>query len=95
MHKLASKGVRHRGQRIGYGICLIQLIGRGVNTDEVSGKKRFTYSKQKTCPHSIEQGALESCPKRSKHISQLEPGPRLSMAIASKGKKGRVYYEGI
>jgi hypothetical protein len=66
-----------------------------VNKDEESGKKRSTYSKQKTCPHSIEQGALESCPKRSKHTSQLEPGPRLSMAIVSKGKNGKVNYEGI
>ena len=51
-------------------------IGLG---DERELERDPTHSRQKTCPHAIEQGALPSPPKGSRHTSQTEPGPRQSM----------------
>lgn len=71
--------VRQSGHE-GREIWFKQLQGqRKLSSKRLSEREMTTYSRQKTCPHSMQQGTLRSLPNGSRQTSQTEPGPILSM----------------
>ena len=50
-------------------------------------KMRGAYELQNICPHAIAVGALRSKSNNSKQMSQLEPGPGLSMVVDQRARK--------